>query len=166
MAQLMSGPMPAKVSSVISRCVFTTRLLGSDPRLVLHGGGNTSVKLRVRDLVGDDLCVKGSGWDMAAIEPQGLPAVKLGTLLKARSLDALSDEDSRSDLRTGRVTNVASQLAMAAENQRWWLLARTRRPANRAIIPGTAEFIAAIVRDALTSVKAKKPILRPNFQRS
>jgi rhamnose utilization protein RhaD (predicted bifunctional aldolase and dehydrogenase)/NAD(P)-dependent dehydrogenase (short-subunit alcohol dehydrogenase family) len=76
--------------------VYTTRLLGGDPRLVLHGGGNTSVKLRVRDLVGDEwdvLCVKGSGWDMAAIEPQGLPAVKLGALLKARSLDALSDED-------------------------------------------------------------------------
>ena len=76
--------------------VYTTRLLGGDPRLVLHGGGNTSVKLRVCDLVGDEwdvLCVKGSGWDMATIEPQGLPAVKLVTLLKARSLTALSDED-------------------------------------------------------------------------
>ncbi|MGO9006947.1 MAG: bifunctional aldolase/short-chain dehydrogenase [Beijerinckiaceae bacterium] len=76
--------------------VYTTRLLGGDPRLVLHGGGNTSVKLRVCDLVGDEwevLCVKGSGWDMAVIEPQGLPAVKLGALLKARSLADLSDED-------------------------------------------------------------------------
>lgn len=76
--------------------VYTTRLLGGDPRLVLHGGGNTSVKSRVTDLVGDEwdvLCVKGSGWDMAVIEPQGLPAVKLGALLKARALDRLSDED-------------------------------------------------------------------------
>src|ERR1700744_3209881 len=76
--------------------VYTTRLLGGEPRLVLHGGGNTSVKTKVRDLVGDSwdvLCVKGSGWDMAVIEPQGLPAVKLGALLKARSLDRLSDED-------------------------------------------------------------------------
>lgn len=76
--------------------VYTTRLLGGDPRLVLHGGGNTSVKSRVTDLVGDEwdvLCVKGSGWDMAVIEPQGLPAVKLGALLKARPLDRLSDED-------------------------------------------------------------------------
>lgn len=76
--------------------VYTTRLLGGDPRLVLHGGGNTSVKSRVTDLVGDVwdvLCVKGSGWDMAVIEPQGLPAVKLGALLKARALDRLSDED-------------------------------------------------------------------------
>src|SRR5262245_11820568 len=56
--------------------VYTTRLLGGDPKLVLHGGGNTSVKTTARDLNGDDvevLCVKGSGWDMATIEPPGLP---------------------------------------------------------------------------------------------
>ena len=61
--------------------VYTTRLLGGEPRLVLHGGGNTSVQAKVTDLVGDEwdvLCVKGSGWDMGVIEPQGLPAVKLG----------------------------------------------------------------------------------------
>ncbi len=76
--------------------VYTTRLLGGDPRLVLHGGGNTSVKTTATDLVGDSwdvLCVKGSGWDMGVIEPQGLPAVKLGALLKARKLEKLSDED-------------------------------------------------------------------------
>ncbi len=76
--------------------VYTTRLLGGEPRLVLHGGGNTSVKLRATDLVGDEwdvFCVKGSGWDMGVIEPQGLPAVKLAPLLKARKLDRLSDED-------------------------------------------------------------------------
>ncbi|TIW50066.1 MAG: bifunctional aldolase/short-chain dehydrogenase, partial [Mesorhizobium sp.] len=76
--------------------VYTTRLLGGEPRLVLHGGGNTSCKTKATDLVGDEwdvLCVKGSGWDMGVIEPQGLPAVKLGALLKARSLKKLSDED-------------------------------------------------------------------------
>ena len=76
--------------------VYTTRLLGGEPRLVLHGGGNTSVKLKVEDLLGEEwdvLCVKGSGWDMAVIEPAGLPAVKLGSLIKARKLEKLSDED-------------------------------------------------------------------------
>jgi rhamnose utilization protein RhaD (predicted bifunctional aldolase and dehydrogenase)/NAD(P)-dependent dehydrogenase (short-subunit alcohol dehydrogenase family) len=75
---------------------YTTRLLGGEPRLVLHGGGNTSVKTVVSDLVGDEwevLCVKGSGWDMGTIEPQGLPAVKIAPLLKARKLQTLSDED-------------------------------------------------------------------------
>ena len=76
--------------------VYTTRLLGGEPRLVLHGGGNTSVKIKVKDLLGEEwdvLCVKGSGWDMAVIEPAGLPAVKMASLLKARTLDKLSDED-------------------------------------------------------------------------
>src|SRR5471030_2827385 len=75
---------------------YTTRLLGSDPRLVLHGGGNTSVKTRIKDMLGDEvdvICVKGSGWDMGAIEPAGLPAVRLEPLRKLRKLDKLSDED-------------------------------------------------------------------------
>ncbi len=76
--------------------VYTTRLLGGEPKLVLHGGGNTSVKATATDLVGDTydvLHVKGSGWDMAVIEPAGLPAVKMAPLLKARARDVLSDED-------------------------------------------------------------------------
>ena len=76
--------------------VYTTRLLGRDPLLVLHGGGNTSVKTTVTDLLGDDcdvLCVKGSGWDTAEIEPAGLPAVRMGALLKLRGFTELSDED-------------------------------------------------------------------------
>jgi rhamnose utilization protein RhaD (predicted bifunctional aldolase and dehydrogenase)/NAD(P)-dependent dehydrogenase (short-subunit alcohol dehydrogenase family) len=75
---------------------YTTRLLGGDPKLVLHGGGNTSVKTKARDLLGDDvdvICVKGSGWDMGAIEPQGLPAVRLAPLRRLRALAKLSDED-------------------------------------------------------------------------
>ena len=76
--------------------VYTTRLLGSDPRLVLHGGGNTSVKSRATDITGEELevlYVKGSGWDMATIEPAGLPAVQLRPLLRLVELDRLSDED-------------------------------------------------------------------------
>ena len=76
--------------------VYTTRLLGQDPALVLHGGGNTSVKTRMPDLLGADtevLCVKGSGWDMGAIEPPGLPAVRLAPLRTLRARASLSDED-------------------------------------------------------------------------
>jgi rhamnose utilization protein RhaD (predicted bifunctional aldolase and dehydrogenase)/NAD(P)-dependent dehydrogenase (short-subunit alcohol dehydrogenase family) len=76
--------------------VYTTRLLGGEPRLVLHGGGNTSLKTKATDILGhewDVLCVKGSGWDMGVIEPAGLPAVKLAPLLEARRLDRLGDED-------------------------------------------------------------------------
>src|SRR6185436_5311940 len=75
---------------------YTTRLLGGVPKLVLHGGGNTSVKTRMKDTLGEELdvlCVKGSGWDMGTIEPPGLPAVRLEPLLKLRKLDKLTDED-------------------------------------------------------------------------
>src|ERR1700740_1846007 len=67
--------------------VYPSRLLGGEPKLVLHGGGNTSVKTVVKDLLDEEvevLCVKGSGWDMAAIEPAGLPAVRLAPLRKLR----------------------------------------------------------------------------------
>ena len=75
---------------------YSARLLGAAPRLVLHGGGNTSVKTRARDVFGEDvevLCVKGSGWDLATIEPPGHPAVRLQPLMKLRALNRLSDED-------------------------------------------------------------------------
>jgi rhamnose utilization protein RhaD (predicted bifunctional aldolase and dehydrogenase)/NAD(P)-dependent dehydrogenase (short-subunit alcohol dehydrogenase family) len=76
--------------------VYTSQLLGNEPRLVLHGGGNTSVKTVMKDVLGDKidvLCVKGSGWDMGDIKPQGLPAVRLQALRKMVVLDKLSDED-------------------------------------------------------------------------
>jgi rhamnose utilization protein RhaD (predicted bifunctional aldolase and dehydrogenase)/NAD(P)-dependent dehydrogenase (short-subunit alcohol dehydrogenase family) len=75
--------------------VYTSRLIGQEPELVLHGGGNTSVKTTAQDLLGrriDVLCVKGSGSDLAAVEPGGLPAVRLQPLLELRSLDTLSDQ--------------------------------------------------------------------------
>ncbi|MCT0231700.1 bifunctional aldolase/short-chain dehydrogenase [Synechococcus sp. CS-1324] len=74
---------------------YSARLLGADPELVLHGGGNTSVKTMVTGLLGEAipvLCVKGSGWDLATIEPPGHPAVRLEPLLALRALDTLSDE--------------------------------------------------------------------------
>src|SRR5437764_11751558 len=86
----------AGISEDVALRVYTTRLLGGDPRLVLHGGGNTSVKTQMQDLLGDTvevICVKGSGWDMGNIEPAGLPAVKLAPLRRLRALDRLSDED-------------------------------------------------------------------------
>jgi rhamnose utilization protein RhaD (predicted bifunctional aldolase and dehydrogenase)/NAD(P)-dependent dehydrogenase (short-subunit alcohol dehydrogenase family) len=86
----------AAVGADLALRVYTSRLLGRDPRLVLHGGGNTSVKAVMADLLGDDaevICIKGSGADMAAIEPAGLPAVRLGPLRKLRARKALSDEE-------------------------------------------------------------------------
>ncbi len=85
-----------RINRDISLRIYTSRLLGRDPSLVLHGGGNTSVKTVIADQMGreaDVLCVKGSGWDMAHIEPAGLPAVRLEPIRELRSLARLSDED-------------------------------------------------------------------------
>ena len=84
------------VGADLSLRVYTTRLLGGDPKLVLHGGGNTSVKTMATDPLGgpvEVLCVKGSGWDMGGIEPAGLPAVRIEPLKGLLALEALTDED-------------------------------------------------------------------------
>ena len=76
--------------------VYTSRLIGQVPDLVMHGGGNTSVKVERSNLFGEMervLHVKGSGWDLDVIEAPGLPGVRLDPLLKLRQLEALSDED-------------------------------------------------------------------------
>ena len=69
--------------------VYTSRLIGSEPALVMHGGGNTSVKSVHRDLLGDSIeaiYVKGSGWNLDSIEPPGLPGLDLAYLRRLRSL--------------------------------------------------------------------------------
>src|SRR5260221_5270237 len=74
--------------------VYTSRLLGRDKSLVLHGGGNTSVKIREKNLFGEDeevLYVKGSGWDLETIEPAGFTPVKLDYVRRLALLPALFD---------------------------------------------------------------------------
>lgn len=76
--------------------VYTSRLLGREPSLVLHGGGNTSVKTVVKDLFGEFqevLYIKGSGWDLATIQEEGFAAVKLDVLKRMATLPQLSDTD-------------------------------------------------------------------------
>ncbi len=82
--------------------VFSSRLIGRDEDLVLHGGGNTSLKTTVPDLLGDPvevICVKGSGWDLVDIEPAGLPAVRLEPLRKLRACESMTDEEMVNQVR-------------------------------------------------------------------
>lgn len=83
--------------------VYTSRLLGREPQLVLHGGGNTSVKIQEQNLVGeteDILYVKGSGWDLATIEAAGFAPVRMNHLLKLAQLPSLSDPEMVNELKT------------------------------------------------------------------
>lgn len=83
--------------------VYTSRLLGRDKSLVLHGGGNTSVKIGERNLVGEEeeiLYVKGSGWDLEFIEEAGFSPVRMRHLLKLARLETLSDPQMVNELVT------------------------------------------------------------------
>lgn len=76
--------------------IYTSRLLGANPELVLHGGGNTSVKTRETDFFGDPvdvIHVKGSGWDLATIEAAGFAPVRMSALLKMAELKMLPDAE-------------------------------------------------------------------------
>jgi rhamnose utilization protein RhaD (predicted bifunctional aldolase and dehydrogenase)/NAD(P)-dependent dehydrogenase (short-subunit alcohol dehydrogenase family) len=82
--------------------VYTSRLLGQDHSLVLHGGGNTSVKIRERNIFGDEediLYVKGSGWDLETIEAPGFAPVRLERVLRLVTLERLSDSRMVQELR-------------------------------------------------------------------
>jgi rhamnose utilization protein RhaD (predicted bifunctional aldolase and dehydrogenase)/NAD(P)-dependent dehydrogenase (short-subunit alcohol dehydrogenase family) len=80
----------------LDRLVARSRLIGSDPTLVLYGGGNTSSKILERDHLGRErwvLRIKGSGSDLATIEARQFSGVWLEDVLPLRERDALSDEE-------------------------------------------------------------------------
>ena len=82
--------------------VYTSRLLGMNPDLVLHGGGNTSLKGVSNTVFGESvetLFVKGSGWDLRTIEAAGFPPVDLNYLRRLGALDTLSDTQMMRELR-------------------------------------------------------------------
>lgn len=87
---------------LLAQRVYTSQLLGREPSLVLHGGGNTSVKASVCNLLGDKediLYIKGSGWDLATIGKGGFAPTRLGTLQRLAALPALSDGDMMRELK-------------------------------------------------------------------
>jgi rhamnose utilization protein RhaD (predicted bifunctional aldolase and dehydrogenase)/NAD(P)-dependent dehydrogenase (short-subunit alcohol dehydrogenase family) len=96
MKSLWSDSEARKFRGDIGKRVYTSRLLGANPELVLHGGGNTSVKTSEKDFFGDKvevLHVKGSGWDLATIEKQGFAPVRMDALLKMAEFEVLSDPE-------------------------------------------------------------------------
>ena len=83
--------------------VYTSRLIGREPSLVLHGGGNTSLKTVAKDLFGEEtpvLFVKGSGWDLATIEPAGFTALRLEPVRRMAELPSLTDSKMMAMLRS------------------------------------------------------------------
>src|SRR5712692_4341673 len=91
-----------KFDGALAQRVYSSRLLGQDHALVLHGGGNTSVKIRERNIFGDEediLYVKGSGWDLETIEAPGFAPLRLERVLRLATLERLSDPRMVQELR-------------------------------------------------------------------
>jgi len=112
MKNLWDNAVAADYGSALDECVYGSRLLGADADLVLHGGGNTSVKAPWIDVTGneiDALFVKGSGWDLATIEPQGFTPLPLDRLIELASLDELSDPDMVAALAAAKLDSGAPQ---------------------------------------------------------
>lgn len=110
MKSLWNDQEAARFKDDLQLRVYTSRLLGREPSLVLHGGGNTSVKLRGTDIFGAPqalLYVKGSGWDLEHIDVPGFAPVHMDHLLKLAQLPGLSDPQMVNELKT-HVTNAAA----------------------------------------------------------
>jgi rhamnose utilization protein RhaD (predicted bifunctional aldolase and dehydrogenase)/NAD(P)-dependent dehydrogenase (short-subunit alcohol dehydrogenase family) len=103
MNNLWTDAEAAQFPGDLGQRIYTSRLLGRDPALVLHGGGNTSVKVAERNLVGQEetiLYVKGSGGDLARIDESGFSPVRMDHLLALAKLPALADPAMVNELRT------------------------------------------------------------------
>jgi len=101
----------------LEQCVQATRRLGADPSLVLHGGGNSSVKTAWHDVTGRDVeavYVKGTGRDMASITADGFPPLRLERLRELLELEALSDAQMVRELAAARLDPSAPQPSVEA----------------------------------------------------
>jgi rhamnose utilization protein RhaD (predicted bifunctional aldolase and dehydrogenase)/NAD(P)-dependent dehydrogenase (short-subunit alcohol dehydrogenase family) len=106
MKSLWSDAEAARFGGPLGLRVYTSRLLGTDKSLVLHGGGNTSVKIEENNLFGEKqqvLYVKGSGWDLETIEAAGFAPVQLDYVRRLASLTSLSDPQMVNELATHSV---------------------------------------------------------------
>lgn len=102
MRSLWNDAEAAAFPGELGQRVYTSRLLGRDASLVLHGGGNTSVKIRERNLVGEEetiLYVKGSGADLARIDESGFSPVRMAHLVRLAKLPSLPDPQMVNELR-------------------------------------------------------------------
>ena len=157
----------AGIDADLSLRIYTTRLLGRDPKLVLHGGGNTSLKTKMRDGLGAEvevLRVKASGADMASIEPAGFPALRLEPMRKLRARPEIGDEElvgiERANLIDPRAPNPSVEVMLHAFLPHKFI-DHTHATAVLSVIdqPRGEEICAEVFGDRMAFV----PYLRPGF---
>ena len=107
----------ARWTGPVGECAYGSRLIGRESSLVLHGGGNTSVKAPWPDVTGEQipaLYVKGSGWDLASIEVAGFAPLPLERMRSLVALDALGDRQMMAELSAARLDPAAPQPSVEA----------------------------------------------------
>ena len=160
-----AGPDPA--DQALALRVYSSRLIGSDRDLVMHGGGNTSLKTRRRDVFGDPIAVlhiKGSGWDLGDIRAAGMPGVRMDVLERLRALDALSDEDMVNAQRAALLDSAAPNPSVETLLHAWLpapVVDHTHATAFLALanLPDPAAALAEVFGTRLALV----PYLMPGF---
>ena len=104
--QYVSEYKKKNISKDLALRIYTTHLLGKNPKLVLHGGGNSSVKSIGKNLYKKNvnlIYVKGSGWDMSNLNELGMPGLELNPLLETVKLNKLNDNDMVNLLRSNLI---------------------------------------------------------------
>lgn len=158
---------PGEADRQLALRVYSSRLIGGDPDLVMHGGGNTSVKVVRPDLFGrlqNVLHVKGSGWDLDTLQAEGMPGVRMDTLLDLRALDGLSDEEmvnvQRANLLDSSAPNPSVETLLHAYLPHK-VVDHTHATAFLALanLPDAQTAVREIFGDRLTSV----PYIMPGF---
>ena len=99
-----------KVAKDLALRIYTTHILGSEKKLVLHGGGNTSVKTNYKNIFAENkkvIYVKGSGWDMSNLTHDGMPGLNINPLLKTLLLKKLNDQNMVNFLRSNLINSNA-----------------------------------------------------------
>ncbi|MGC0418227.1 bifunctional aldolase/short-chain dehydrogenase [Embleya sp. AB8] len=151
----------------LAQCAYGSRLIGTEPTLVLHGGGNTSVKAEVADVTGapiDVLYVKGSGHDLASIGPEGFAPLRLARLRELLTVPALSDAQMVNELRCALLDAAAPDPSVEA-------LLHAMLP-HRAVQHSHADAILtltnladgeAVIRDVFGDDVAIVPYVMPGF---
>jgi len=150
--------------------IYSSQLLGRDPELVLHGGGNTSVKASFVTLTGETvpaLFVKGSGKDMATAGPEGFVPLDRARLLSLRSLDRLDDTVMFDELQLAKLRVLPFHPSIEALAHAWIEKTYVDHTHANAILALTNQKEGALrVREALGEEVLVRPYLHPGFSLS
>ena len=164
--QKLAEEFPGQAVDLIVR-IYTSRLLGGQPELVLHGGGNTSVKIQEADLWGrprDVLYVKGSGIDLAAMDASGFTPLDLEGLRRLKTLEDLSPGEMGHQLQIHKLSGTSPDpsvdtLAHAFLPHRYV----DHTHADSILILTNQEEAEQLLAEALGDAAVVIPYVRPGF---